>query len=83
MQLDDVGAAQPPLPLQCEMGVYVEPEHDTVPHATPVPATWHAPAPLQAPVLPHGGLGAHSPCGSAASRATLVQLPALPATLQA
>jgi hypothetical protein len=34
-------------------------------------------------VLPQGGLGEHSPCGSAASSGTLVQLPALPATLQA
>lgn len=82
-QLDEVGAAQPPLPLQCEIGVYVDPEHDTVPQATPVPATWQAPAPLHAPVFPHGGLGAHRPCGSAASSGTLVQLPALPWTLHA
>ena len=82
-QLDEVGAAQPPLPLQCEIGVYVDPEHDGVPQATPVPETWQAPAPLQAPVLPQGGLGAHRPCGSAASSGTLVQLPALPVTLHA
>jgi hypothetical protein len=69
--------------LQCEIGVYVVPVHDAVPQATPVPAISQAPAPLHAPVLPQGGLGAHSPCGSAAPSDTLVQLPALPATLQA
>jgi hypothetical protein len=69
--------------LQCETGVYVDPEHDTAPQATPVPASWQAPTPLQAPVLPHGGLGAHRPCGSAAPTGRLVQLPALPGTLHA
>jgi len=83
MQLDEVGAAQPPLPLQCEIGVEVVPVHDAIPHATPVPETWHAPAPLQAPVLPHGGLSEQRPCGSAAFSGTFVQLPALPMTLQA
>lgn len=34
-------------------------------------------------MLPHGGLGAHRPCGSAAPTGTLVQLPALPGTLHA
>ena len=38
------------------MGVNVEPEQDAVPHDTVVAASWQAPAPLQAPVLPHGGL---------------------------
>jgi hypothetical protein len=54
-----VGAAQPPLPLQCETGVKVEPVQVAVPHETLVVACWQAPAPLQAPVLPQGGFAAH------------------------
>jgi hypothetical protein len=69
--------------LQCEIGVKVDPEHDGVPHDTVVAACWQAPAPLQAPVLPHGGFGAHSACGSGAPSATAAQLPALVPTLHA
>jgi len=72
-----------PLPLQCETGVNVDPLQDWLPHETPVPASWQAPAPLHAPVLPHGGFGAQRPCGSAALAATGAQVPALPDTLQA
>jgi hypothetical protein len=82
-QVDEVGAAQLPLPLQCETGVKVDPLHDWLPQETPVPASWQAPAPLQAPVLPQGGFGAQSPCGSAVLAATLAQVPGLPAVLQA
>ena len=82
-QLDAVDGAQAPLPLQCEIGVKVDPEHEAVPHDTVVAACWHAPAPLHAPVLPHGGFGAHSACGSGAPSATAAQLPALVPTLQA
>jgi hypothetical protein len=63
--------------------VKVEPLQEAVPQETPVPACWQAPAPLQAPVLPQGGFAAQNPCGSATPSATLVQLPALPPTLQA
>jgi hypothetical protein len=82
-QLEAVGAAQPPVPLQWEIGVKVDPLQEAVPHETPVPACWQAPAPLHAPVLPQGGFAAQRPCGSLTPSATLVQLPALPATLQA
>jgi hypothetical protein len=74
------GAAQLPVPVQCETGVYVEPVHEAAPHATPTPACAHAPAPLHAPVLPQGGLAAQPPRGSAVPAATLAQVPALPAT---
>jgi hypothetical protein len=65
------------------MGVKVEPVQDAVPHETVVPACRQAPRPLQAPVLPHGGLGAQSAWGSGELVGTLVQLPALPAMLHA
>jgi hypothetical protein len=82
-QLDAVGAAQAPLPLQWEIGVKVEPVQAAVPHETVVPACWQAPRPLQDPVLPQGGVGAHSECGSGELMGTLAQLPALPAMLHA
>jgi hypothetical protein len=82
-QLDAVGAAQAPLPLQWEIGVKVEPAQPEVPHETVVPACWQAPRPLHEPVLPQGGVGAHSECGSGELIATLAQLPAVPAMLQA
>jgi hypothetical protein len=63
--------------------VYVEPVQEAVPHETLVAPCWHAPAPLQLPVLPQGGPAVQRPCGSVVPSGTLVQLPALPATLQA
>ena len=36
-QVEEVGAAQAPLPLQFETGVNVVPVHDWLPHETPVP----------------------------------------------
>jgi hypothetical protein len=69
--------------LQWEIGVNVEPVQPEVPHETVVPACWQAPRPLHDPVLPQGGVGAHSECGSGELIATLAQLPALPAMLQA
>jgi hypothetical protein len=65
------------------MGVKVDPAQEAVPQETPVDACWQAPAPLQAPVLPQGGLAAHRLWGSATPSGTLVQLPALPETLHA
>jgi hypothetical protein len=82
-QVDETGAAQAPAPLQCETGVKVEPLQVAVPQETPVPPSWHFPAPSQAPVLPQGGLVAQRPCGSRPLAGTFAQLPALPARLQA
>jgi len=84
-QADEVGAAQVPLPVQCETGVKVEPVQEAEPQETLVLAFWQCPAPSQAPVFPHGklALGAHWPCGSLLLAATLAQLPALLPTLQA
>jgi hypothetical protein len=69
--------------LQRETGVNVEPEQDAVPHDTVVAASAQAPAPLQAPVLPHGGAGVQRFIGSVVPTGTLAQLPALAPTLQA
>lgn len=82
-QLDEVAARQPPVPLQWETGVNVDPEHDWVPHDALVAASWQAPAPLHAPVLPQGGLAAQRLIVSAAPSGTFVQLPALVPTLHA
>jgi hypothetical protein len=82
-QVDETGAAQAPVPLQCETGVKVDPLQEAVPQETPVPPSWHLPAPSQAPVLPQGGLVAHRPCGSRLLDGTFAQFPALPAMLQA
>jgi hypothetical protein len=83
VQLDDVAAAQAPVPLQCETGVYVDPVHDSVPHDTLVAASWQAPAPLQKPVLPQGGFAAQRFDGSGLPSGTFAQLPALAPTLHA
>ncbi len=66
------------MPLQCETGVKVEPLQVAVPQETPVPPSWHLPAPSQAPVFPQGGLVAQRPCGSRLLDGTFAQLPALP-----
>jgi hypothetical protein len=78
-----VGAAQPPVPLQWDTGVYVDPLHDCVPHVTVVAASWQAPAPLQKPVFPQGGLAVHRFIVSALPSGTFAQLPALVPTLHA
>jgi hypothetical protein len=80
---DEVGAAQVPLPVQCETGVNVDPVQEALPQETLVLAFWQCPAPSQAPVLPQGGLVAQRPCGSRPLAGTFAQLPALPARLQA
>jgi hypothetical protein len=82
-QVDEMGAAQAPVPLQCEIGVKVEPLQVAVPQETAVPPSWHLPVPSQAPVSPQGGLVAHRPCGSRLLAGTFAQFPALPAMLQA
>jgi hypothetical protein len=82
---DEVGAAQVPLPVQCETGVNVDPVQEALPQETLVLAFWQCPAPSQAPVLPQGklALGAHCPCGSVPAAGTLAQLPAVLVRLQA
>jgi hypothetical protein len=81
VQLDVEAGAQVPVPVQRETIVSVEPEHVCVPQGTVVAASWHAPAPLQAPVLPHGGLATQRL--SSVPLPTLAQLPALAPTLHA
>jgi len=82
-QVDVVAGAQLPVPVQWESAVNVEPEHDAVPHGTVAAAARQTPAPLQAPVLPHGGLTTQPPRGSAVPIGTGAQLPALVPTLHA
>jgi hypothetical protein len=81
VQLDDVVARQAPVPLQCEIGVYVEAVHDSVPHDAVVAASWQPPAPLQNPVLPQGGFAAQRFMVSGLPSGTFAQLPALAPTL--
>lgn len=67
--------AQLPVPVQCETAVYVEPVHEAAPHATLTLACSHEPAPLHAPVLPHGRLAGQLACGSGTPAGTLLQAP--------
>jgi hypothetical protein len=67
--------------LQLDTGVYVDPVHEAVPQLTAVDACVQAPAPLQTPVLPQGGLGVQPL--SAVPEATFAQEPALAPTLHA
>jgi hypothetical protein len=80
-QLCVVAVAQVPVPVQRETSVSVEPEQVCVPHDTVVAASAHAPAPLQAPVFPQGGLATQRL--SRTPLATLAQLPAAAPTLHA
>ena len=61
--------------MQCDTGVKVVPAHDAMPHATPVPACSHVPAPVQLPVLPHGGAAGQPRCGSGTPAPTLAHVP--------
>jgi hypothetical protein len=73
-----------PVPEQNDAGWNVAPLHAIdMPQETVDAACWHAPAPLQTPVLPHGGAGGHCPAGAAAPADMNAHIPALPATLQA
>jgi hypothetical protein len=83
VQLAVCAVAQVPLPVQCETGVKVEPEHEAAPQLTPALACWQAPAPSQLPVLPQGAWGAQRACGSASPCRTFEHVPALPVTLHA
>jgi hypothetical protein len=77
-----VGAPQLPVPVQRGIAAKVDPVQDAAPHGTAVAACWQAPAPLQAPVLPQGGLAGHWPAGAVWPAARFAQLPA-PLMLQA
>jgi hypothetical protein len=61
----------------------VEPLQMALPQLVPTAAFAHWPLPSQVPVSPQVPLAAQRPCGSIALSATLVQVPALPETLQA
>jgi hypothetical protein len=78
-----VGCAQAPAPLQKPVGVDVEPMHEACPHDVAVGAYWQLPAPLQAPVRPHGGAATQRPCGSGWASGTSLHAPARPETSQA
>ena len=83
-QLCDVAWVHAPEPLQCDAGWNVDPVHDgAAPQVALAADSWQAPAPLQAPVLPHGGAAAHCPAGAALPAGISVHVPALPARLQA
>jgi hypothetical protein len=81
-QVEDVGGAQAPDPSQCETGVKVIPLQEAVPQGALVAASWQAPAPLQAPVLPQGGVAGHWPAGAGLPEAIGAHDP-VPLTLQA
>ena len=82
-QLWDVAAVHAPEPLQWDAGWNVDPVHDAAaPQVALAEASWQAPAPLQVPVLPHGGAAAHCPAGALVPAGMLVHVPALPVRLQ-
>jgi hypothetical protein len=56
---------------------------EAAPQPTVLAACVQAPAPLQVPVLPQVPLAAQRACGSVTPVATLLQVPSLPAMLQA
>jgi hypothetical protein len=72
---------QLPAPEQNALGWNTDPEQNAAAHIMLLGACWHAP-PVQRPVLPHGGLVGHSPCGSAVPLVTAVHVP-LPVRLHA
>ena len=75
----DAAWLQVPAPLQVDAGCSVDPLHERArPHDTDAAACVQAPAPLQVPVLPHGGLAVHWPAGAAVPAASGVQVPGVP-----
>ena len=73
-----------PLPEQNDAGCSVDPLHDVArPQETVAAASWQPPAPLHAPVLPHGGAAGHCPDGARVPAGMLVHTPALPVRLHA
>jgi len=76
------GCAQVPAPSQVPAGVVVDPLQLALPQLAPALALRQAPAPLQVPSNPQGGLGAQRACGSALPAGTGWQDPAAPVRLQ-
>ena len=76
-QLEVPGVAQAPAPVQCEMGVKVDPLHEATPQGVLTLACSHAPAPLQLPVLPQGGLAGQPACGSGTPTPTFAHAPVM------
>jgi hypothetical protein len=79
---------QVPAPLQETAGVKTVlavpvATQEAAPQLRPLAACVQAPAPLQVPVLPQAPPVVQRACGSATPLATLLQVPSLPATLQA
>jgi hypothetical protein len=74
---------QLPVPEQNAGSVCVDPAHDPEAHIVALDACWHAPVPVQRPVLPQGGAAVQRPCGSATFAPTLAHEPALAPMLQA
>jgi len=65
------------VPVQNDFGWKVVPVHDTpAPQDTVVAACVQAPAPLQVPMLPQGGLAAHWPEGAAVPGESGAHVPA-------
>jgi hypothetical protein len=79
-QLEVGAGAQLPTPVQREIADSVEPVQVIAPQATVLAACVHAPAPLQVPVFPHGGLGVQA--ASELPTGALAHVPRLPVTLQ-
>ncbi len=70
-------------PSQCDAGWNVDPVHEApAPHDALTAGFWQAPAPLQAPVLPHGAAAGHCPAGAVMPTGMLVHVPALLDRLQ-
>jgi hypothetical protein len=76
-------ATQFPAPLHTDPAVNVDPVQVALPQLVPTVTCMQAPAPLQRPVFPQGGVAAQRAWGSAPPAATTAQVPLLPATLHA
>ena len=73
-----------PVPEQNDAGWNVAPLHEVgMPQETVAAASWQPPAPLHAPVLPHGGAAVQWPAGAATPAGMLAHAPRLPARLHA
>jgi hypothetical protein len=82
-QLCVAGCVHALTPSQWEAGWNVDPAHEApAPHDALTAGFWQAPAPLHAPVLPHGGPAGHCPAGALVPAGMLVHVPALPVRLQ-
>jgi hypothetical protein len=75
------GCRHAPAPSQFPTGVKVDPVHEALPQLVVAGAFRQAPLPSHLPLNPHGGAGAHPPCGSMSSAITGWHIPAVPGTL--